>query len=152
MIHTKVVIGALMLLALALPALGKTYKFSYTVPCSQVWDAVKNTLSNQENYAGVKSDDAHLTADYSPKHSVHFDVSGVILQRTNHVTLIAVAEGCDMNVVSNYSGWGHEDQGDFKKRVDEALAKPKSATPAEPATPAKPAKPAEPAKPAAPTK
>ena len=99
MIHTKVVIGALMSLVLALPAFGKTYKFSYAVPCSQVWDAVKDTLSNQDNYAGVKSDDAHLTADYSPKHSVHFDVSGVILQRTNHVTLIAAAEGCDMNVV-----------------------------------------------------
>ena len=132
--------GALKSLALALPALAKTYKYSYTIPCSPLWDAVKDTLGNQDNYAGVKSDDAHLTADYAPKHSVHFVVSGVILQRMNHVTLVSQAEGCEMQVVSNYSGWGHEDQGDFKKRMDDALAKPKSATPAEPAKPATPAK------------
>jgi hypothetical protein len=133
-----------MLLALAVPAAGNTYKYSYTVPCSQVWNAVKDTLSNQTNYANVKSDDSKLTADYAPKHSVHFDVSGVILQRMNHVTLVSQAEGCEMRVVSNYSGWGHEDQGDFKKRVDDALAKPKTDAPDEPAKPAEAAKPAAP--------
>ena len=98
---------------------------------------MKNTLSNQENYANVKSDDSKLTADYAPKHSVHFDVSGVILQRMNHVTLVSQAESCEMQVVSNYSGWGHEDQGDFKKRVDDALTNPKSAAPETPAEPGK---------------
>ena len=41
-----------------------------------------------------------------------------------------------MQVVSNYSGVEHNDREDFKKRVDEALVKPKDAKPAEPATPA----------------
>jgi hypothetical protein len=45
-----------------------------------------------------------------------------------------------MDVVSNYSGWEHNDQGDFKKRVDESLAKPKAAKPPEPAKPADPSK------------
>jgi hypothetical protein len=45
-----------------------------------------------------------------------------------------------MDVVSNYSGWEHNDQGDFKKRVDEALAKLKAATAPEPAKPADPTK------------
>jgi hypothetical protein len=45
-----------------------------------------------------------------------------------------------MEVVSNWSGWGHEDQGDFKKRVDESLAKPKAAKPSEPAKPESPTK------------
>jgi hypothetical protein len=45
-----------------------------------------------------------------------------------------------MQVVSNYSGWGHEDQGDFKKRVDQALVNPTSAGAAEPAKPAPQAK------------
>jgi hypothetical protein len=76
-----------------------------------------------------------MTADYNPKHSVHFDVTGVILQRANHVTLIPKDAGCEMHVVSNYSGWGHEDQGDFKKRVDEFPAKPKEARHSEPAKP-----------------
>jgi hypothetical protein len=81
-----------------------------------------------------KSDDTQMTASYQPKHSVHVDVSGVLLQRMNHVTLITKGEGCEMDVVSNFSGWGHEDQGDFKKRVDDALTKPKEA--AEAAKPA----------------
>jgi hypothetical protein len=45
-----------------------------------------------------------------------------------------------MDVVSNYSGWEHNDQGDFKKRVDESLAKSKAAKPPEPAKPADPSK------------
>jgi hypothetical protein len=45
-----------------------------------------------------------------------------------------------MQVVSNYSGFEHNDRDDFKKRVDESLAKLKSATPSEPTTPEAPAK------------
>jgi hypothetical protein len=41
-----------------------------------------------------------------------------------------------MSVVSMYSGLSHNDQGDFKKRVEEALAKLQAAKPAEPAKPA----------------
>jgi hypothetical protein len=40
-----------------------------------------------------------------------------------------------MQVVSNYSGVEHNDREDFKKRVDEALVKPKDTKPTEPATP-----------------
>ena len=35
----------------------------------------------------------------------------------------------------NYSGWEHDGQGDFKKRVDEAMTKPKPAPAAAPAPP-----------------
>lgn len=41
-----------------------------------------------------------------------------------------------MQVVSNYSGVEHNDREDFKKRVDEALAKQTGSTPGEPAKPA----------------
>jgi hypothetical protein len=41
-----------------------------------------------------------------------------------------------MQVVSNYSGWEHNDQGDFKKRVDDALVKLPAQKPVEPAKPA----------------
>ncbi len=131
MMKTGLVVVAMM--GFALPASGKTYKNVYPVPCSQVWDAIKATLGNTDNYAKVQSDDAAMKADYQPKHSVHVDVSGVLLQRMNHVTLVPKGAACEMQVVSNYSGWGHEDQGDFKKRVDEALAKPKAEEPAQPA-------------------
>jgi hypothetical protein len=141
MMGTKLVI--LISLALALPAFGETYKNTYSVPCSQLWGAVKDTLGNPKNYADVKSDDSKLTASFHPKHSVHVNISGALLQRTNHVTLVPKDTGCEMQVVSNYSGWEHDDQGDFKKRVDEFLAKPKDAAPVQPAQPAQPAAPAQ---------
>jgi len=129
-----------MSLAPALPAFGKTYKSTYPVPCSELWGAVKDALSNPENYSVVESDDTKMTASYNVKHSAHVNVSGAILQRTNHVTLVPNGTGCEMQVVSNYSGWEHNDRGDFKNRVDESLAKLTAATPSQPAKPEAPAK------------
>jgi|SRR5579872_2934208 len=119
----------LMLFVLATPLAGKTYKSTYPVPCSDVWSAVKDTLSNPDNYAVAESDDAKMTAAYHVKHSVHVNISGAALQRTNHVTLISKGGVCEMQVVSNFSGWEHNDRDDFKKRVDESLAKLKTAAP-----------------------
>jgi hypothetical protein len=135
MTRPALVAATLMSLALALPASAETYKYAYPNACADMWPAVKDTLANQENYAKVKEDDAKMKADYQPKHAVHVDITGTLLQRMNHVTLVAKDAGCEMQVVSNYSGWGHEDQGDFKKRVDETLAKKNPAPPAEPAKP-----------------
>jgi hypothetical protein len=132
----KFVVVALISLALALPAFGKTYKSTYPVACGEVWSAVKDTLSVPENYSVVESDDAQMKATYDVKHSAHVNISGAALQRKNHVTLVPQGAGCEMQVVSNYSGWEHDDKGDFKKRVDESLAKLKAATPSQPAKPA----------------
>jgi hypothetical protein len=116
---------------LAIPsAIAKTYKTSYPMTCSAIWPAVKATLANQDNYAQVILDEAKMSADYQPKHSVHVDVSGVLLQRMNHVRLVPQDSGCEMQVVSNYSGWGHDDKSDFTKRVNEAITHPKTAAPA----------------------
>ncbi|MGB7266193.1 MAG: hypothetical protein WBC92_11825 [Terracidiphilus sp.] len=142
--------AASMLFAFALPTLGETYKNTYPDSCDVLWGAVKTALSVKDNYNVKKTDDAHMNADYAPKHQVHFDVSGVLLQRENHVRLAPKGPGCEMQVVSNYSGWGHDDQSDFKKRVDQALAKQKGAktsTPDQPATPAVPETPVQPAAP-----
>ena len=135
MMWTKITVVVLLSLALALPASGKTYKSTYAVPCSDVWAAVKDALSNPENYNVTESDDAKMTASYNVKHSAHVNVSGALLQRTNRVTLVPMGTGCEMQVVSNYSGWEHNDRGDFKKRVDESLAKLAAATPPQPAKP-----------------
>ena len=110
-------------LAFAVPAFGKTYKNLYSVPCNQVWDAVKDTLGNPQNYDVTSKDDAKMTADYDVKHAAHVNISGALLQRKNHVTLVPKGANCEMQVVSNYSGWEHSDRGDFKTRVDESLAK-----------------------------
>lgn len=133
--QTRLVFAALIPLALALPLQVETYKSTYPDPCNILWSAVKDTLSQQDHYNVKNTDDAAMSADYQPKHEVHFDVSGVVLQRENHVRLAPKGPGCEMQVVSNYSGWGHNDKGDFKKRVDESLAKLKAAPTAKPAEP-----------------
>jgi hypothetical protein len=137
---TRLAVVALISLALALPAFSRTYKSTYAVPCGEVRGAVKDTLSNPENYNVEKSDDAKMNASYQVKHAIHASVSGTLLQRTNHVTLVSKGAACEMQLVSNLSGFEHNDQDDFRKRVDESLAKLKSATPSQPAKPEAPAK------------
>ena len=135
----KFAVVALMALAVAMPAFGagdKTYKTTYPVPCSEVWSAVKVALGNPDNYKDVQSDEDKMTADYNVKHSIHMSVIGAVNQGKNRVSLLPTGTTCEMSVVSMYSGLSHNDQGDFKKRVDEALAKLKAATPSQPAKPA----------------
>ena len=138
-----VVAVAMLALTLALPTFGagnKTYKTTYSVPCSELWGAVKVALGNPDNYKDVQSDEDKMTADYNVKHSIHWSVIGAVNQGKNHVSLAPTGTMCEMSVVSMYSGLSHNDQGDFKKRVDEALAKQQAATPAENTKPETPAK------------
>jgi len=140
MMKTRLVVVALLSLAVALPAFGKTYKSTYPVACSELWSAVQETLSNPDNYNVVEKDDAKMTAAYDVKHAAHVTITGAALQRTNHVTLVSKGTGCEMQVVSNYSGFEHDDKGDFRKRVDESLAKVQAAPASQPAKPEAPAK------------
>jgi hypothetical protein len=141
MLKTRLVVVALLSLALAVPAFSKTHKDSYPQPCSELWAAVKDTLSNPaNNYDVVSKDDTQMAASYNVKHAVHASITGALAQRTNQVTLISEGTGCEMQVVSSYSGLAHDDAGDFKKRVDESLAKLKAAPPSQPAKPEAPAK------------
>lgn len=132
----KLMIVCLISFAASLPAFGMTYKDTYPVPCSEVWGAVKDTLGNQDNYDVKQTDDAKMHAEYKVKHAVHVNISGALLQRTNKVTLVPKGSGCEMQVVSNYSGWEHNDRDDFKTRVDQSLVKLKAVKPSEPETPA----------------
>jgi hypothetical protein len=132
----KSVVVALMSLVLAVPSFGKTHKTTYPVPCSELWNAVKDTLGNQENYNVLSTDDALMSASYNVKHAAHVTVTGAVLQKTNHVNLVSKGATCEMQVVSNYSGFEHDDAGDFKTRVEASSAKMKAAKPSEPAKPA----------------
>ena len=140
MMKTRHVVVALISLALALPAFGKTSKSTYPVACSELWGAVKDVLSNAENYNVEESNDTLMAATYKVKHAAHVTVSGAVLQRANHVSLVSKGTECEMQVKSNYSGFEHNDSSDFRKRVEESFAKLKGAKPAEPAPPAAPAK------------
>jgi len=135
---TRTLVVSLISLALALPAFGKTSKNTYPAPCSELWSAVKDVLSNPENYNVEESNDTLMTATYKVKHTAHVTVTGAVLQRANHVALVSQGTGCDMQVKSNYSGFEHNDSGDFRTRVEESFAKLKESKPAEPAKPEAP--------------
>jgi hypothetical protein len=127
----KSVVAALLLLILAAPALANAHKDTYPVSCSELWPAVKDTL-HMSNYILIASDDTAMTASYT--------VGNSLRQRTNSVALSAQGTSCEMTVQSAYRGLAHDDAGDFKKRVDDSLAKLKAAKPAEPAKPPDPVK------------
>lgn len=131
----RVAITILMSLALTAPAFGETYKTNYPIACKEVWDAVKDTLAVPENYTVKKIDEPRMTADYQVKHAVHVTVTGALLQRTNHVKLVPKDNGCEMQVVSNYSGFEHNDRGDFQQRVEDSMARLKAAKTSEPDKP-----------------
>jgi exopolysaccharide biosynthesis protein len=125
-----------LLLSFALPALGANHETNYSNSCSELWPAVREVISNPQNYKMVSTDDAKWTAFYDVKHKEHLSISGAAAQKTNQVTLVSQGSGCQMQVVSSFSGLSHDDQGDFVKRVNEALAKqPGASKPAEAAKP-----------------
>ena len=132
----RLIIVGLVLSALALPALSKTHKDTYPEACSSVWLAVKDTLGNAENYTVKITDEARMTSSYSVKHSAHVTVTGALRQRPNTVSLSSKGAGCEMQIESNYSGFEHNDAGDFTKRVNEALSRQKGSAPSDPDTPA----------------
>ena len=136
MMKMRLMFVTLISLALALPAFGKTSKNTYPAPCSELWGAVKDVLGNAENYNVEDSNDTLMTATYKVKHAAHVTVTGAVLQRANHVALVSKGAECEMQVKSNYSGFEHDDSGDFRKRVEESFAKLKASKPAEPAKPA----------------
>jgi hypothetical protein len=126
---------AFILSAFALPAFSGTHKEAYPNTCGEVWGAVKDILGNPENYTIKIADDAHMTASYSVKHSAHVTITGALRQRPNTVSLSSTGTGCEMTVKSNYSGFEHNDAGDFTKRVKESLAKLSGSAASEPAKP-----------------
>ena len=142
----------ILLLTLALPALAKTHKDVYNVPCSVLWPAVKDTLRNSGKYGIIGIDNEEMTASYN--------IGGTLGgKRTNSVVLNSKENSCEMQVQTAYSGITHDDAGDLKKRVDESLVKLQGAQTNSPVKPdasaSQPAKPessadqsATPAKPA----
>ena len=125
MMRFVVVALTLLSLTLVVPAFGNTHKDTYAVPCSDLWAAVKDTLKNSGNYGITASDDNAMTASYT--------VGSSIRRGSNSVALHPQSTGCDLQVDSAYRGLMHDDAGDFKKRVDESLARLKTVQPSEPA-------------------
>ncbi len=127
----RTAIVVLMSLTVAVPAFSKTHKEAYNMPCSDLWPAVKDTIRNSGKYGIISIDNAEMTASYN--------IGGTLTgKRINSVVLNNVGNTCEMQIQTAFSGIGNNDAGDFKKRVDESLAKLKQSAPAKPAD-AKPA-------------
>jgi hypothetical protein len=117
---TKSAVVALISLTLALPGFAKTHQDTYPVPCSELWNAIQETLKNSGNYSIVVADSTQMTAAYT--------INGALRHRENSVHLNPQGTSCEMQTESSYSGLAHDDAGDFKRRVDESLAKLKAST------------------------
>jgi len=109
------------------PALGKVHKDEYSVPCSELWSAVMDTINNSGHYSLVLADDKQMTASYH--------ISGAIHSRDISVHLEPQGTGCEMQTSTAFSGLMQNDAGDFKTRVDQSLAKLKGSPAAAAAKP-----------------
>jgi hypothetical protein len=120
-------VAVLMSLLVASPSFAKTHKDMYSVSCTVLWSAVKDTLRNSGKYGIIGIDNTEMTAS--------FNIGGTLeAKRVNSVVLNTKPDGCEMQVQTAFSGITNNDAGDFKKRVDTSLAQQSQAVP-----PAKPA-------------
>jgi len=88
-----------------------------------LWPAVKDVLRNSGKYGIIGIDNTEMTAS--------FNIGGTLGgKRINSVVLNTKGDGCEMQIQTAASGLIHNDEGDFKKRVDESLAKLQAAQPA----------------------
>ncbi len=100
----------------SVPSFAKTHREMYQVSCKVLWNAVRDTLRNSGKYGIIGISDSEMTASYN--------IGGTLAaKRVNSVVLNEKSEGCEMQIQTAYSGIGNNDEGDFKKRVDESLAK-----------------------------
>jgi hypothetical protein len=113
---------ALLMLFVSASAIAKTHKDTYTVPRSALWPAVKDTLRNSGKYGIISIVNDEMTAAYN----IGGNLTG---KRTNTVLLNTAGTGCEMQVQTAYSGLVNNDAADFKKRLDESLAKLNAAVP-----------------------
>jgi len=117
------------------PAFGKTHKDVFDVPCTALWPAVKDVLRNSGKYGIIGIDSQEMTASYN----IGGSLGG---KRINSLVLNQQGDKCELQIQTAFSGLAHDDAGDFKKRIEEVLAKQKVVPP----VPAPAAKPEEPAR------
>jgi hypothetical protein len=106
-----------MLLMVVEPSFAKMHKDMYSVSCTTLWSAVKDTLRNSGKYGILGMENTEMTATYT------MGVGSAGQKRQNSVVLNVKGDAsCEMVVQSGYSGFTNDDAGDFKKRVDKSLA------------------------------
>ena len=115
----KRLVPVTLLFVIAWPGLAKTHKEMYSVPCSELWPAVKDTLRNSGKYGIIAIDNTEMTASYN----MGGNLTG---KRINSLVLNSHENSCEMQIQTAYSGLVNNDEGDMKKRVQESLDKLKA--------------------------
>lgn len=112
----KRLITAALLLSLAIPAFCSTHKDTFSVSCSVLWPALKDTLRNSGKYGIIGIDNTEMTASYN--------IGGFLAgKRINSVILNPKGDSCEMQTQTAFSGLAHNDAGDFRERVQKSLEK-----------------------------
>jgi hypothetical protein len=109
---------SVLLALITIPAFCSTHKDSFGVSCNELWRAVKDTLRNSGKYGIISIDDKEMTASYN----IGGNLTG---KRINSAVLNSKDNGasCELQVQTAFSGLVNDDFADFKKRVNESLAK-----------------------------
>ena len=98
-------------------AFAKTHKDTFPVSCDVLWPAVKDAVRNSGKYGIIGIDNTEM--------SVSYNIGGTLTgKRINSAVLNRLSENaCEMQTQTAFSGLVNNDAADFKKRVDEALAR-----------------------------
>ena len=112
----------LLLIAMMTPPLfGKAHKETYTMTCSALWPAVKDTVRNSGFYAIVFLSDADMIASFSMGGGNSFRIESAVLN--------ANGDSCELQVQPLYESPFSNDEGDLKKGVDASVERLKAAKP-----------------------
>ena len=98
-------------------AFAKTHREVYQVSCDQLWIAVKDVVRNSGKYGIIGIDNQEMSISYNIG-------GGLGGKRINSVVLNRKGEdACEMQLQTAFSGLAHNDAGDFKQRLQEALGR-----------------------------
>ncbi len=98
-------------------AFAKTHRDKFAVSCDVLWPAVKDVVRSSGKYGIIAIDNTEM--------SVSYNIGGTLGgKRINSAVLNRLGQnGCEMVTQTAYSGLIHNDAGDFRKRVEESLAR-----------------------------
>jgi len=112
-----VLLFLLVLAGLVPVSFAKTHREMFLVSCDVLWPAVKDVIRNSGKYGVIGIDNTEMTISYN--------IGGFLGgKRINSLVLNRQGENaCEMQVQTSFSGLAHNDEGDLRKRVEEALAR-----------------------------
>ena len=117
----KAIVVVLSVFLFSTPTFAKSHDI-FPVSCDVLWNAVKDTLGNQNDYSVIAMDEAAQKAS--------FVVVGETTPYRDMVALTMKDSGCAMKLTVLQVGPDNSDERGFRKRLGKVLARLQAATPA----------------------